>query len=236
MTVDTSSELSARPLLRRQLDALADWLAKDHWTVEQAACLFVGVLPDGDLEKWLPAGQTRRGYGACLPGRESWPDADSWHWHILAEIEEMEGRLASSAKFGKIRKDVVLQLAIEAGYLPPWWHFAKADPTCAALLPIEDMSHLPESETVSADRQAHTPDWIIKARSKGGKKAAEGNFPGRKAQLRFVYRKIKEGRTNKETLDLLATSYLGAYQSGAERNWIPAIRRRTGIRRGSTSG
>jgi hypothetical protein len=229
MKEDAGNQPSNRSLLQRQLDALADWLAKDHWTVEQAACLLVGVLPDNDRQKWLPDGEARRGYGACLPGRESWPDAESWHWHVLAEIEEMERRLAATAKFGKVARDATLKLAVEASDLPPWWSVAKGDSACAMFLPVENIreeSEISTSPVMPQDRM----------QSKGGRKAAEVNFPNREEQMKFVLEKIKEGRNNKRILDLLAKEFSDAYLTAAEEKWIPDMRKKTGIRRGSTSG
>lgn len=137
MTAEADSELGTRPLLRRQLDALADWLAKDHWTLPEAAALLVGFVPlDGD--------GGARPFGPWLPGREPWPQRETWEWAVGREMDDMRQRLATIPNLGFKAPTEIVAFAFKNGIVPPWLDAAKGDLACAALLPANVFESQPE--------------------------------------------------------------------------------------------
>lgn len=127
MTEVAIEKQGMRPLLRRQLDALADWLARPNWTVTEAAALLIGILP---AERSNGAD-----FGPWLPGNEPWPQRETWEWAIKGDIDRMTARLATVDRLGLMASSDVLTLAVGKGIIPPWLTVAIGDPVCAALLP-----------------------------------------------------------------------------------------------------
>lgn len=207
MTAEAGRELDARPLLRRQLDALADWLAKDHWTLPEAASLLVGFVP-------LDADGGTRPFGPWLPGREPWPQREAWEWTVGREMDDMRQRLATIPNLGFKAPKEIVGLAIKAGVVPPW---------IPALLESEHAKLLPAALRAEARTAtgAEPTEPEVNSRAHGSFKARPDNWAeaANEAERLFI-----NGASNKKIADLLATKGLGTWSQSAVDGWIRDFR------------
>jgi ribosomal protein L19E len=189
VTAEADNEQGARPRLRRQLDALADWLAKSHWTVPEAAALLVGFLP--------PYADGSDSLGAWLPGREPWPHREPWEFTMRREIEDMQQRLATIPNLGLKPPKKIMTIVVGAGIVPPWLH-ALSDKEQTKLLPAKLRAK------VRATIGAAMAEPEENGQAKGSYAARYKERPDWDEEIRDIERLFKEGKTNSQIASALA--------------------------------